>query len=61
MEQKTNFTLLGTLFLCSTIFFQVPFLGFINDKNCWFSNCSCLTQLYEMKGVKIYDTGNALE
>jgi len=61
MEQKTNFTAPGTFFLCPAIFFQDSFLRFINGKNCSYSNCSCLPQLYEMKGVKIYDKGNALE
>jgi hypothetical protein len=61
MRQKTNVTVPGTFFLCSTSFFQVSFLGFINGKNCWYSNCLGVTQLYEMKGVKIYDKGNALE
>jgi len=66
MGQKTNVTVPGTFFLCSTSylltsFFQVSFLGFINGKNCWYSNCLGVMQLYEMKGVKIYDKGNALE
>jgi len=39
-------------FLCSSIFYQDSFLGFINGKNCWQSNCSCVRQLYEMKGLK---------
>jgi hypothetical protein len=62
MGQKTNFTVPGTFFLCLVIFFQFPFLGFFNGKNFTHSNCSCLTQLYEMKGLQIYDDkGNALE
>jgi hypothetical protein len=44
---------LGTFFLCPTIFFQVSFLGYINGKNCWYSYFSCVRQLYEMKGVKV--------
>jgi len=56
MGQKTNVTVPYTFFLCSTIFFQVSFLGIINGKNCWYSNCSCLLQLYEMKGVKVMIT-----
>jgi len=52
MEQKKAFNVLGTFFLCPAIFFQVSFLGFINGKNCWYSNCSSIRQLYEMKGIK---------
>ena len=61
MEQKTNFYCPG--YISRLLNHFVPSsLGFINGKNCWYSNCSCLTQLYEMKGGKIYDNkGNALE
>jgi hypothetical protein len=49
--KKRTFTVMGTFFLCATIFFQVSFSGFVNGKNCWCANCSCIRQLYEMKGV----------
>jgi len=38
------------------ILFQVFFLGFINGKNYWYSKCSCVRQLYEMKGIKFVIT-----
>jgi len=49
--KKITFTVLSTFFLCTTIFFYVSFLGFIDGKNCWCGNCSCVRHLYEMKGV----------
>jgi hypothetical protein len=51
MGKKGTSTVLGTFSLCPTIFFQVSFIGFVNGKNCWYANCSCIGQFYEMKGV----------
>ena len=61
-KEDCGVTVLGTFFLCPNIFCQVSFLAFFNYKNFRYSNCSCLMQLCEMRGVKIYDNkGNALE
>jgi hypothetical protein len=49
--KKRTFTVLGTFFLCPTIFFPVFFLGFVNGKNWWYTNFSYVTQMYEVKGV----------
>jgi hypothetical protein len=51
--KKGTSTVLGTFFLCLTISFHVSFLGFVNGKNCWYANCSCVGHLYEMKGITI--------
>jgi hypothetical protein len=58
MEQKTNLVKVCWVHFsfAQAIFCQVSFLGFINGKTCWYSNFSCVRQLYEMKGVKFMVT-----
>jgi hypothetical protein len=42
-KKNRTFAVLGTFFLCLTIFFQIFFFCFINGKNCWYSSFSCVS------------------